>query len=864
MEGAAVGLRLGPYELQTIVGIGGMGQVWKARDTRLDRNVAIKICAKEFSERFEREAHAISALNHPNVCTLHDIGSNYLVMEFVEGPTLAERIALGEIPLDEVLFIARQIAEALEAAHEKGIIHRDLKPANVKLTSGGRVKVLDFGLAKAEHVARSSVDVLSSPTITAGHTRPGTIIGTAPYMSPEQARGVAVDRRADIWAYGSVLYELLTRKRAFEGESVTDILAAVVRSDPDWSALPEATPASIRRLLRRCLEKDIKRRLPDIGVARLEIEDAAAPSAAEPIGVAPRAPTRRNTLVWLTGAGGLATGAGLVTVLGHINPAPPQNWKGVMLGGPAKVVCPRLSPDGQLLAFHAFIDELPQLGVMKPEGGTWTILTHDRDSGYVATSAWSPDGSRIYFDRYWGYPRGIYFVRPLGGEPRLVLENAYGPEPLHDGSLIIVKLTDASDHQLFRFWPDSGRLEGLPLYVPPRDVAPILRAVPGKNEIVYFGSDARTGRDRAPQLYAFELDTQRVRILAIGLNLAAIDTWCPLAISPDGASVLVIRQEGDMKNIVALSRETPVRSRTLLSFPSTVAPLNLDAGGDGSIYVDQLPTLSAALWFNVQGSVTREIAVTRPWDLAFMPSGEVLYALAAGGRKRLVMVRERTEPRSLVETTEDTSMPAVVIAGGSLAFLLGTGDDRRIAVASLRDGRVLHRFPAPATDVTSIVATPDGSKIYYSSAGSIWEQELVRGEPRRVSQGIDATLDRSGQNLYVKRTRAGSIELYRVPVDRGDEERLFVSSDYHLALPPLSPSAVDDRGRILVTVHSPGSFYYRPAILDPVAKSLTALPVTFAGDVSSPGWTGQGEIGAAGSRYLGSLWRYRPTNDSKS
>jgi hypothetical protein len=523
-----------------------------------------------------------------------------------------------------------------------------------------------------------------------------------------------------------------------------------------------------------------------------------------------------------------------------------------------------LSPDGQLLAFHAFIDELPQLGVMKPEGGTWTILTHDRDSGYVATSAWSPDGSRIYFDRYWGYPRGIYFVRPLGGEPRLVLENAYGPEPLRDGSLIIAKTTDESDHQLFRFWPDSGRLEGLPVYVPPRDLAPIVRAVPGKNEIVYFGTDARTGRNRTPQLYAFELDAQRVRELATGLDLAAIDTWCPLAISPDGASVFVIRAEGDMKQVVALSREAPARSRTLLSFPSTTAPLNLDAARDGSIYVDQLPTLSVALWFNAQGSVTRELAVTRPWDVAFMPDGEVLYALAAGGRKRLVMVNEGAEPRPLVETIEETRMPAVLIAGGNLAFILGTGDDRRIAVASLRDGRVVHRFPAPAADVSSIVATRDGVKIYYSSAGAVWEQRLAGGEPRRVTEGTDATLDRSGENLYVKRTRAGSIELYRVPVDRGGAEKLFFSGDYHLALPPLAPSAVDDRGRILVTVHSPKSFYYRPAILDPAAKSVTPLHVSFEGDVLSPGWTRQGEIGAAGARYFGSLWRYRPTHDGKS
>ena len=287
----------------------------------------------------------------------------------------------------------------MDAAHQKGIIHRDLKPANVKLTAAGQVKVLDFGLAKTELAARASADALSSPTVTVEHTRLGSVIGTAGYMAPEQARGLAVDKRADIWAYGCVLYELLTRKRAFEGESVTDILAAVVRGDPDWKALPEATPASIRRLLHRCLEKDRNRRIPDIGVARLEIDDAAAP--ADPTSPAAAPPTRRNTLVWLAGVGGLAAGAGLAAFSGRFRPPSEQRWDGVMLGGPAKVVCPRLSPDGQLLAFHAFIDELPQLGVMKPEGGSWTILTKDRDSGYVATSAWAPDGSRIYFDRYW-------------------------------------------------------------------------------------------------------------------------------------------------------------------------------------------------------------------------------------------------------------------------------------------------------------------------------------------------------------------------------------------------------------------------------------------------------------------------------
>src|SRR5712691_10819077 len=273
----ANGAGLGPYEILALIGAGGMGEVYKARDTRLDRVVAIKVCAEQFSERFEREARAVAALNHPHICTLHDVGPNYLVMEYVEGPTLA-----GPIPLAEALPIARQIAEALEAAHEKGIIHRDLKPANIKLAADGKVKVLDFGLAKAFDNDTRSLDPANSPTLTISPTSAGMILGTAGYMSPEQARGVPVDKRADIWAYGVVLYEMLTGREMFSGETVSDALAAVLRADFDWSALPAEAPVPIRRLLRRCLERDRKKRLRDIGDALVEIDEALAGAPAEP------------------------------------------------------------------------------------------------------------------------------------------------------------------------------------------------------------------------------------------------------------------------------------------------------------------------------------------------------------------------------------------------------------------------------------------------------------------------------------------------------------------------------------------------------------------------------------------------------
>src|SRR5262245_48358830 len=260
--GLAAGTRLGPYEIVAQIGAGGMGEVYRAHDPRMGRDVAIKTSAERFSDRFEREVHAVAALNHPHICHIYDVGPNYLVMELVDGITLADRINQGAIPLDEALRIARQIGDALEAAHDKGIVHRDLKPANIKITSDGTVKVLDFGLAKmAEPALVGSPS--ESPTMMMGATIAGEIMGTAAYMAPEQARGKPVDKRADIWAFGVVLYEMLTGRRLFEGETISDTLAGVLTKEPDW----DRAPAKVRRLLRRCLEKDPKRRLHDIGDA---------------------------------------------------------------------------------------------------------------------------------------------------------------------------------------------------------------------------------------------------------------------------------------------------------------------------------------------------------------------------------------------------------------------------------------------------------------------------------------------------------------------------------------------------------------------------------------------------------------------
>ncbi len=319
----APGTRLGVYEITAPLGEGGMGQVWRARDTKLDRDVAIKVLPEAFAHdadrlaRFTREARTLAALNHPNIAAIHgleesspstssgQVGVTALVMELVEGEDLSQRIARGAIPLDEAIPIAKQIAEALEAAHEQGIIHRDLKPANIKVRADGTVKVLDFGLAKAlDPAAASSPASMNSPTITSpAMTQAGMILGTAAYMAPEQARGTAVDKRADVWAFGVVLFEMLTGQRLFAGATVSDTLAAVLKTEPDWTTLPAGTPTPLRRLLRRCLEKDRKRRLDSAAAARLEIDDALTPSptadGASASGASASTASSRGRLPWM-------------------------------------------------------------------------------------------------------------------------------------------------------------------------------------------------------------------------------------------------------------------------------------------------------------------------------------------------------------------------------------------------------------------------------------------------------------------------------------------------------------------------------------------------------------------------------------
>ena len=418
------GSRLGPYEITAPLGEGGMGVVYRATDPKLKRAVAIKVLPAAFAEdverlaRFEREAQVLAQLQHPNIASIYGLeesnGVRALVMELIEGEDLAERLKRGALPLDETLAVARQIAEALEAAHEKGIVHRDLKPANIKLTPEGKVKVLDFGLAKAmappggastADLARSPT-MMNSPTMTATHgTQLGVILGTAAYMAPEQARGGAVDKRADIWALGVVLYEMLTGRSLFSADTVSDTLAGVLRGEIDLAKLPAATPPALRRLLRRCLERNPKNRLHDAADARLVLADLEA-GVADEAPTLPATPARRKgreVIAWgLAGAAMLAAAALFLgrsaerpvapRVIRATLPLPPGG--SIELDG-ERAGMPALSPDGRRIAFGArqgagpmriWVHEL-ETGSVRPLPGT--------EEGY--RPFWSPDGRRIGF-----------------------------------------------------------------------------------------------------------------------------------------------------------------------------------------------------------------------------------------------------------------------------------------------------------------------------------------------------------------------------------------------------------------------------------------------------------------------------------
>jgi eukaryotic-like serine/threonine-protein kinase len=504
------GTRLGPYQITAQIGEGGMGEVYRATDTNLKRAVALKVLPASVATdpdrlaRFQREAHVLAALNHPHIAQIHGLedghGQTALVMELVEGPTLADRIAQGPIPLDEALSIAKQIAEALEAAHEHGIVHRDLKPANIKVRDDGTVKVLDFGLAKLVDPVAASSDIANSPTLTSpSMTRQGVILGTAAYMAPEQARGKAVDKRADIWAFGVVLFEMLTGCRLFASDDVTDTIAAIVKTQPDFSQVP----VSVRRLLSKCLEKDSSRRLRDIGDAWELLEHPASDSSV---------PVRRLWPLWIAGA--VLTSAAVALVfwlVTHRGDAPrivltrfvdalPQGQampRGISLG---TVVA--LSPDGRALVYRVqengefrlyrrFLDQVKPEPIGEPG---------------AAEPFFSPDGEWVGFQ----VGRTLKRVHVRGGPAQTIVElpgaAVRGASWNSDGSIILGGLQG-----LWRVNEKGGEVATLATAADPTRLS-YPQLLPG-GRVVLLTDENRTG---SPTLLILDLTTGTLKRLLEG------------------------------------------------------------------------------------------------------------------------------------------------------------------------------------------------------------------------------------------------------------------------------------------------------------------------------------------------------------
>jgi Tol biopolymer transport system component len=756
-----VGTRVGSYEIVRVLGAGGMGEVYRAHDTNLKRAVAIKVLPATLAShpdrlaRFQREAEILATLSHPNIAGIYGLeraeGTTALVMELVEGETLADRIARGPVPLDDVLPIAKQIAEALEAAHEQGIIHRDLKPSNIKVRPDGTVKVLDFGLAKlAEASAVSNTDPLAvsmSPTITspAMATSIGVLLGTAAYMSPEQARGKAVDRRADIWAFGCVLYEMLAGKRAFGGETVSETLADVMKTEPRWSALPSETPEALRNVVRRCLEIDPRQRMRDIGDVRLALEGAfetAAVRAGQGEAVVAASLWRRAlpmvvaivTVSVVTGVGVWSvtrSGPSGALAISRFVITPPASAPLTQIGGYDVII----SPDGRRIVyvgedpargrmlFTRHIDALETRAIPGTEGG--------------ADPFFSPDGAWI------GFEHGTTLVKvATSGGPPLEIVNAGGGITGTtwgvDDTLIFAK-----DDGLYRVSAGGGSVQRLTPAGGRGYIAPHL--LPGGKAVVFY---LRKGDWASDRLAVISLETGEQKILMGG--------GAPLYAS-SGHLVFA-------------------RGTTLMAAPFDLE--RLEVIGDPVALLENVRRTGASAaqyWLSESGTL-----VYRP-------------GIGAGGGRTLVWAGRGRGEEALAMEPRDYASPSVSPDGGRVAVWGG----QDIWIYDLARSTTTRLTFDPAIDVWPLW-TPDGERVVFASnrAGSFdlyWRRADGTGPEERLTTGPQQEFPQSwangGRDLVFTecRTSDGPCDLSVLSLAGERQAKVLLQTEFNEDFATVSP-----------------------------------------------------------------------------
>jgi eukaryotic-like serine/threonine-protein kinase len=832
------GTRLGPYEILAPIGAGGMGEVYRAHDTRLGRDVALKILPEEIAndparrQRFEQEARAVAALSHPNIVTLYDVGDGYIITELVDG----EPLRRAKPNLRKALDIAVQTASGLAAAHEAGIVHRDLKPGNILLTRDGRPKILDFGLAKVAP-ARAAA---ASETVTA-RTEPGTVMGTVGYMSPEQVRGADVDQRSDIFNLGLILHEFLSGQRTFQGDTSVEVMAAILKQDaPD---LPEAVPAGVRQIVARCLEKDPANRFQSAKDLAFALSQSTSQTGTAPVVSVRRG--RRARSRWVLA---LLASAGLGLASGFFFWRTPesQSWTGTLVGGPEVAWNPRLSPDGHTLAMLTLAAGQSQVAVMRLEAGDWAVLTHDPDRGGPESLTWSPDGSRIYYDRVTDVPKGIYSVPVLGGESRLVLDNAGYPEALPDGSLLLTRFNSLGDRMVCRFWPESGKLQEFPFKV--LSSRQRFRGFPGAREAAVFGSPTPTPAGQSgSHLYVLDLASGHARRLPVESGFAA----GTMAVARDGRSVLFPSSRAGIWSISAEGRSP---ARNLFSITGT--PTGMDTGPDGSVFVDQQDRPNELVFLR-GGHAQRVVAsAAGPSSVTVLPDGRAVWEQVIAGRRRLVVIQPGKEPVPLVITSDETSTPATVAGPGLVAFMVGPPGKAEIGIGSLETGRIVRRIPFDKPYISTMSSSPDGKTFYCAADHVVWAVPSAGGTPVRIHEGDRAAVDPDGNYLAVL-TQEPANRLYKVPLHGGAPQEIHVSGDLRPEL-SVGPQAISRDGRLLALLVAAGSWFDNPGIIDLATGRATLIPTDYPADYRSLNWTADGQVMGIALPMRSSIWKFAP------
>jgi Tol biopolymer transport system component len=733
--GLSAGTRLGPYEIVSELGAGGMGEVYRARDAKLGRDVALKVLPEAFARdgermaRFQREAKVLASLNHSNIASIYgleDSGPTHaLVMELVEGPTLADRMLAGPLPAEEALAIAKQVCEALEYAHERGIVHRDVKPANIKVAADGTVKLLDFGLAKALEDLVVNADISSSPTFTHMATQAGLILGTAAYMSPEQAKGRPVDRRSDIWAFGCVWFEMLTGKMAFSGESVTDTLAEIIKAEPDWNLIHASTP--IRTLLQRCLKKDAKQRLQAIGEARIIIEEVLAAPAGTSVeedeiakGGTPEKRSR-SVVGWIGGFAAVVVIAAVATWLAmRSGSAPAAMHFSAMTSFAGVQAQPALSPDGRSVAFVSNRDGHYNVYVGLVRGGQLLQITHD--ASLKSRPAWSPDGSTLGYAQMNDFgTMDIWEVAALGGSPHKVVLNATDPAwtldghslayvNMGDGTICISGVEGENPHVLVRMDPGYAGTEP--------------RISPDGKMVAVAAREG--GGGPYGELGVSDITTGKFRLLTHDNALALSPAW-----SPDSRVLYFSSSRGGTLNIWKIGTDgSGLRQVTAGEGDDT----ELDVSSDGKRLVFATLRLNIGLTqLDLQakpGESNMKIVATDPARNEFGP----------------------TYSPDGTHIAFFTNLKGV--ENESIGFADANGSE---ATQLVRDSRI-NLFPRWA---------PDGSRLVFLSVGQVGNGGEYRsvaisgGAPQTITQAPFGVMDvgRDGRLLFVKGTE-GDVEAF--------------------------------------------------------------------------------------------------------